>query len=113
MAATGIYGVMSFLVETRKREMAVRLALGAQARQVAGLIVGQSAVVIVAGISFGLIGAWWLAHLVQTFLFEVQPRDPAVFAASAVVLGLVAALATWVPARRAGRVDPIGALKGE
>jgi putative ABC transport system permease protein len=113
VAATGIYGVMSFLVETRKREMAVRLALGAQARQVAGLIVGQSAVVIVAGISFGLVGAWWLAHLVQTFLFEVQPRDPAVFAASAVLLGLVAALATWVPARRAGRVDPIGALKGE
>jgi len=113
VAATGIYGVMSFFVSSRTREMGVRLALGARAGQVAALILQQGAGVIVTGVAAGLVGAWWLARTVQSFLFGIEPRDPAVFGAAAAVLLFVAFVACWFPARRAARVDPVVALRAE
>ena len=65
------------------------------------------------GIAAGLVGAWWLARTVQQFLFEVEPRDPLVFATVAAVLMLVGVMASWLPARRAARVDPLAALRAE
>jgi hypothetical protein len=113
VAATGVYGVMSFLVAIRRHEMAVRLALGAGPRQLVRLIVAQSAGMIAIGVAAGLVGAWWASGAAGAFLFEIQPRNPFVFAASAAVLAIVAVLASWLPARRAGRIDPLTALKAE
>ena len=113
IAATGIYGVIAFVVSQRTREIGVRVALGARGSEVVGMFLRQGAIVIAAGITAGLIGAWLLARTVQSFLFEVEPRDPVVFASVAVVLALVGLLACWIPARRAARIDPLIALRAE
>jgi len=113
IAATGIYGVIAFVVSHRTREIGVRLALGAQRSEVVGMFLRQGAVVLAAGIAAGLAGAWMLTRTIQSFLFEVGPRDPFVFTAVAVVLAAVGLLATWIPARRAARIDPLIALRSE
>lgn len=113
IAATGIYGVIAFVVGQRTREIGVRVALGARGSEVVGMFLRQGAIVIAAGITAGLIGAWLRARTVQTFLFEVEPRDPVVFTIVAVVLALVGLLACWIPARRAARIDPLVALRAE
>ena len=113
IAATGIYGVIAFVVTQRTREIGVRLALGADPRTVVRLFVGQGGLIVGAGLIAGLTVAWWLAHTVQSFLFEVQPRDPLVFTIVALFLGAVGLLACWIPARRAARVDPLVALRAE
>ena len=113
IAATGIYGVIAFLVGRRTREIGVRIALGARHSEVVTLFLRQGITVVVAGIAAGLLGAWFLARSVQAFLFEVQARDPMVFAIVAIVLALIGAVASWVPARRAARVDPLSALRAE
>jgi predicted permease len=113
IAATGIYGVIAFVVGQRTREIGVRVALGAQGSEVVGMFLRQGAIVIVAGIAAGLAGAWMLARTVQSFLFEVEPRDPMVFTVVAVVLAVVGLLACWLPARRAARIDPLIALRAE
>ena len=86
IAATGIYGVIAFVVSHRTRQIGVRMALGAQRSEVLGMFLRQGAVVLVAGIAAGLAGAWMLTRTIQSFLFEVGPRDPFVFTAVAVVL---------------------------
>ncbi len=111
IATTGIYGVIAFVVSHRTREIGVRMALGAQRSEVVGLFLRQGIVVLVAGIGAGLIGAWLLARTVQSFLFEVEARDPVVFAVVTIVLAIVGLLATWIPARRAARIDPLAALR--
>jgi putative ABC transport system permease protein len=91
----------------------VRIAIGAGPRQIFSLVMGHGARLIVAGLGFGLVGAFLTTQLMQTLLFGVGERDPLTFIAVAALLAAVALVATWVPARRATRVDPIIALRTE
>jgi putative ABC transport system permease protein len=113
LAAVGIYGVMSHSVSRRTHEMAVRMALGAQRSEVLRLVVGESMLLAVIGGVLGLIGALALTPTMKTLLYGVRAGDPATFVAVAFVLGVVALLASYVPARRATKVDPIVALRYE
>ena len=113
LAAAGLYGVIAYLVAQRTREIGIRMALGARTRDVVGLVVAQGARLTAVGILVGLAGAWALTRLLATMLYGVSPRDPATFLAVAGVLASVAMLATWLPARRAARVDPLLAIRSE
>lgn len=113
LAAIGLYAVMAFSVSRRVREMGVRMALGATAGTVVRLVCRQGSVQIITGMSLGLLAGSALVRIARTMLFEVQPSDPAVFAAVAGVLGAAAFVACLVPALRATRVDPLVALRSE
>jgi predicted permease len=113
LAAIGIYGLMAYSVEQRTQEIGIRLALGAQGSQVRRMVVGQGMVLGLIGIAIGLGAAFALARLITTFLYGVTARDPLVFAGVPILLGLVALVAVWLPARRASRVDPLIALRAE
>ena len=113
LAAIGLYAVMAFSVSRRTREVGVRMALGAQARDVVAMIFRQGAVQIAVGMILGLALAAGVSRLLRIVLFEVEPRDPAIFAGVALVLTTVGLLACLVPARRATRIDPIVALRLE
>jgi putative ABC transport system permease protein len=113
LAGVGVYGTMSYTVGQRTREMGIRLALGARASEVTTLIAREGLVIAVIGMSVGLIGAAAGARVLESFLFGVSARDPLTYAAGALFLGAVAMVACWVPARRAGRADPMGALRME
>jgi putative ABC transport system permease protein len=111
LAASGIYGVMSYWVTERRTEIGIRLALGADRRQVVGLVMHQAATMVGAGLVLGVAGALAVTRVLQALLFEVSATDPSVFAAFAVALAVAGALAAYLPARRATRVDPIAALR--
>jgi putative ABC transport system permease protein len=113
LALMGIYGVVSFSVSRRTRELGVRMALGAPQGSVVGLVLREGFVLAGTGIVVGLIGAMLLSHLVRGFLYGVGAWDPLTFAAVALVLLTVALAATVVPARRAARVDPMIAMRAE
>jgi putative ABC transport system permease protein len=113
LSAIGVYGVVSYLVSQRTREMGIRVALGAGRRQVVRLVVGHSMRPIAAGLLLGVGGAVWSARLLTTLLYSVRPTDPGVLAGIAAILGTTAAIACWVPARRAATVDPLVALRQE
>jgi putative ABC transport system permease protein len=113
LAAIGIYGLMSYSVAQRTPELGIRLALGADASQVKNMVVWQGLRLTLVGVAIGLASAFGLTRLIATLLFGVTPRDPLVFTAVPLVLGAVALLAVWLPARRASRVDPILALRYE
>ena len=113
LAAVGLFGVLSFVVSQRIPEIGVRMALGASRGDLLRMVVGHGMRLALAGVVLGLVGALALARLVATMLFEVTPFDPASYAATAAVLLATAALACYVPARRALRVDPIIALRYE
>ena len=113
LAAVGIYGVMTYLVTQRTREIGIRMALGASARTVVGMVVGRGLVLTLAAIAIGLAGAAALTRTLSTLLFGVGPLDPLTFVVAASVLGGVALLASYLPARRAARVDPVVALAEE
>ncbi len=113
LAALGLYGVMAYSVGQRQGEIGLRMALGARPRDVLLLVVGEGAVLIAAGLGLGVLGAWALARLLASTLYQVSPSDPATFAMVAVVLCGTALIAAWVPARRAARVSPLEALRGE
>ena len=113
LAAVGIYGVMTYLVAQRTREIGIRMALGASARTVVGMVVGRGLALTLAAIAIGLAGAAALTRTLSTLLFGVGPLDPLTFVVAAAVLGGVALLAAWLPARRAARVDPVVALAEE
>ncbi len=113
LAAIGVYGVMALAVAERTAEVGVRVALGATAGDILGLVLGQAARLSLAGVGLGLAGAAAIAPLLASQLFGVVPFDPLTFLAVPVLLMLVAIAATLAPARRAMRVDPTVALRGE
>ena len=111
LAAVGIYGVMSYIVSLRINEIGIRMALGAQPRDIWRLIVGGGARLALAGVAIGLAGALALTRLLSSLLFQVRASDPVTFAAVVAGLGAVSLLACYIPARRATKVDPISALR--
>jgi putative ABC transport system permease protein len=113
LSAAGLYGVISYLVAQRTREIGVRIALGAQNRDVIGLVLRQGAGLTAAGIALGLLGALALTRVMESLLYGVSARDPLTYGALAALFATVALVATWVPARRASRVDPITAIRNE
>ena len=113
LGALGIYGVLAYLVTQRTREIGVRIALGAQTRSVLGMVVRSGLKLASLGVAIGLIGAFALTRLMQGVLYGVTPNDPLTFMAVAVVLLGVAAFASWLPALRAARVDPLVALRAD
>jgi predicted permease len=113
LAAIGIYGLMAYTVEQQRREIGIRLALGAGAGNVRAMILRQGFGLAITGLGIGLVAALGLSRLLEDFLFGVTVRDPFAFAATAAVLGFVALVAVWVPAKRASRIDPVEALRHE
>jgi putative ABC transport system permease protein len=113
LAAIGIYGVLGYAVLQRRQEIGIRMALGAQRSQVLGLVLRQGLTLAVIGIAAGVVGAAAGARLLQSMLFEVTPLDPPTFVAVSLLFAAVASLASYLPARRATRVDPTVALRPE
>ncbi len=113
LAAIGIFGVMSYTVSQRTREIGIRMALGAQGGSVVSMVVGQAMALACVGLVVGVVAALALSRTMTTLLFDMSPTDPVTFATVAGVLAFVAFLASYLPARRAANVDPIEALRGE
>jgi putative ABC transport system permease protein len=113
LSMIGIYGVVAFGVEQRRREIGVRIALGGTVRDVTRLIMGEAARLVGLGLVVGLVLATGAARLLKSFLFEVSAIDPMAYAATAVLFGGIALLASWLPALRVARVDPVAALRSE
>ena len=113
LASMGVYGVMSYSVNQRTRELGIRMALGAQAHEVLGLIVRQGMVLAVIGLGLGLVIAFGATRLVAALLYGVNPSDPSVFVSVTLVLALAAFAACYLPARRALKIDPVIALRFE
>jgi ABC-type antimicrobial peptide transport system permease subunit len=113
LAALGIHGVMSYGVTRRLREMGIRLALGADGRRVRLLVVRGGLLLAGSGIALGIVGALALTRVLGSLLYEVEATDPLTFVLMAAVVTGVAAIATWLPAWRAGRTDPVNVLREE
>jgi ABC-type antimicrobial peptide transport system permease subunit len=109
----GIYGAVSYIVSQRTKEIGVRLALGAEPRGVAAMIVWQGGLVILVGIGVGLGAALAGGRLIEALLYDVSPRDPVLFGTAMLTMFAVALAACWLPARRAARVSPVEALRAE
>jgi putative ABC transport system permease protein len=113
LAAVGVYGVMSYVVTRRTREIGIRMAMGAQPRQVLRLVLGESLALAAAAVLAGLSGAWALTRYLHSMLYGVTALDNATCAVMAVALAAIAITASFVPARRASRIDPMTALREE
>jgi putative ABC transport system permease protein len=113
LAAVGVYGVLSFSVSQRTQEMGVRIALGAKGSDVRGLVVRQGLTLAATGVVLGLLGAFGVTRVIQSLLYNVTATDPVSFGGVSIFLGLIAAVASYLPARRATAVDPIVALRNE
>jgi predicted permease len=113
LAAIGLYGVMSYAVSRRTREIGIRMAMGARRGTVEGLVLRQGMALTLIAIALGWPAAWMLAKLAASFLYGIQPHDPFTFAVVPPLLALIALAACWIPARRAASVDPMQALRTE
>jgi ABC-type antimicrobial peptide transport system permease subunit len=113
LGAVGLYGVMAYVVTLRRRELGIRIALGASPRSVAAATTRQGVELTTVGLACGLMLFAAAARLLRNFLFGVAPWDPPTIASAALVLVAMATLASWIPARRAARVDPAEALRAE
>jgi putative ABC transport system permease protein len=113
LAVVGVHGVLSYAVSQRTREIGIRVALGADAGRVRTLVLREGVRLAAAGLAIGLAGAAGLTRLMRALLFGVSAQDPATFVGVGLMLGLVAVMACWLPARRAARVDPAVSLRGE
>jgi putative ABC transport system permease protein len=113
LGIAGVYGVIAYAVAQRRREIGIRIALGADARAIRGLFVRRGAIVVVAGVLLGSSAAAGFSQLMRSMLFGVEPLDARTFTVMSVVLLASALLAAYVPARRALRVDPVIALRAQ
>jgi putative ABC transport system permease protein len=113
LATLGVYGLISYLVTQRRREIAVRIALGAQRGDVVRLVLGQGGALALVGILAGGGAALILTRLLKGLVYGVSTTDPLTFVGTIALLSIVALLASWLPARRASSVDPMEALRGE
>jgi ABC-type antimicrobial peptide transport system permease subunit len=113
LAGLGLYGVVNGTVLRRRREIGIRMAVGAEPGRVVGMILGQGLRLVLAGTVAGLIAAWALGRLIGSILYGVEPFDPLTYLGAAGVLGALALLATWLPARRATRIRPLETLGRE
>jgi putative ABC transport system permease protein len=113
LAAVGIYGVIAFSVTRRTHEIGVRMALGARQADVLRLVVGQGLKLFAVGLAAGLCGALALTRMMTSMLFDIGAADASTYISFSILLGAVAVLASWIPARRAARVDPMIALRCE
>jgi ABC-type transport system, involved in lipoprotein release, permease component len=113
LSAIGVYGVIAYSVAQRTHEIGVRMALGAAGSDVLRLVIGEGLAIAAAGVTLGLVGAAALTRVMAGLLFGVTPRDPLTFAAGAVLLLIVSVMASYLPARRATRVEPVTALRAE
>src|SRR5262249_30042141 len=113
MAALGLYGVISYVVAQQTHEIGIRIALGARGNQILALVIRRGMLMAAAGIILGAVGAFILARLLSSQLFEVSSFDPVTFGLMAVMVSIVALLACLIPARRATAVDPLDACRYE
>jgi putative ABC transport system permease protein len=113
LGAVGVYGVAAQVVGERQREIGIRLALGAESAGVIARTVGQGLVPVIVGLGIGLAGAWGSTRIMSGLVFGVEPHDPWTFALAPAVLFIVALASLWIPARRAGHVDPVATLREE
>ncbi len=113
VASVGVYGVMAYTVSQRVREIGIRTALGASGSDVLRLVVGHGFRLAAAGVTLGAVGALMLSRTIESFLFGITPTDPITFVAVTGTLAVVASVATFIPARRAAKVDPMLALRYE
>src|SRR5690606_8632226 len=113
LSAIGVYGVISYAVTQRRREIGVRMALGAQSSDVGRMVIGQAMLLAAGGVGLGLAASLGLTRLMSSLLFGVRPVDPVTYAVVATLLAAVAAAASWMPARRAAAVGPAWTLRDE
>ena len=113
LAGSGLYGLIAYSTAQRTREIGIRLAIGARLSDVAGLVVRQALGLAAAGVTLGILAAWAAGRMIVPLLFEVSPHDTWTLVAAGIAMVAIAALAAYVPARRAGRVDPATALRSE
>jgi putative ABC transport system permease protein len=113
LAAVGLYGVLAYMVARRTREIGIRMAIGAEPKDVSWLVLREVMTMSGIGLAIGLVVAFGLGMLIESQLYGVKASDPFVFAGATVLLAAVAFLAAWLPARRAASVDPMVALRYE
>lgn len=113
LGAVGLYGVVAHAVSSRTREIGVRMALGADRARVSGMVLGQGLALAAAGLACGVLAALGVTRMLRSVLHDVSPVDPITFFTVSVLLLAVAAVASWLPARRAAALDPIEALRNE
>ena len=113
MAGGGLYGTLLYTVRRRQREMSVRVAVGAHARDLVTMVLGEGMAVTLVGVGVGLLGVWIGGGVAQSYVFGISPRDPWTIAAVSGLLGAVALVACLVPALRAAATDPMEVLRGE